>query len=197
VKLLRQRLEDTPDAKTRDYMDTISEASQKMSMLIDDLLNFSRLGSAEMQKRTVNLNALVSGVVSEIQKELKERKIKWKIDELPDVLGDHALLILVMVNLISNAVKFTSTRSHAEISIGCKDDGDKFTCFVKDNGVGFDMKFANKLFGLFQRLHSQNEFQGTGIGLANVHRIITRHGGRVWAEGDVGQGATFYFTLWF
>ncbi|MGO9952952.1 MAG: sensor histidine kinase, partial [Dissulfurispiraceae bacterium] len=106
-----------------------------------------------------------------------------------------SLLRLMIVNLVSNAVKFTSTRPNAEIKIGCKDEGDKFTCAVADNGAGFDMEYADRLFGVFQRLHTQEEFKGTGIGLANVQRIISRHGGSVWAEGAVGQGATFYFTL--
>ena len=195
VELLQKRLGDYPDVATRDYMNIISEASKKMGMLIDDLLNFSRLGHAQMQKTKVNLHVLAKAVVQEIQEELKERKIRWEIDELPDVFGDQSLLRLVIVNLVTNAVKFTSTRPQAEIKIGCKDEGDKFTCSVTDNGVGFDMKFVNKLFGVFQRLHSQNEFEGTGIGLANVQRIIARHDGIVWAVGAVGQGATFYFTL--
>ncbi len=195
VNLLQQRLRDSPDVNTRHYMDAISEASNKMGTLIDDLLNFSRLGRAQMQKRKINLNALVSEVISEIQEELKERKIRWEIDELPDVLGDRSLLRLAIVHLVSNAVKFTSTRPQAEIKIGCIDDGDKFTCSVTDNGVGFDMKYVDKIFGVFQRLHTANEFEGTGIGLAIVQRIIARHDGTVWAEGAVGQGATFYFTL--
>lgn len=195
VGLLKKRLWDHPDAATHDYMNMISEASKKMGMLIDDLLNFSRLGHTQMQKTKVNLNALVKAVVQEIQVELKERDIRWEIDELPEVLGDQSLLRLVIVNLVSNAVKFTSTRPQAEIKIRCREDGDKFSCYITDNGVGFDMKFVNKLFGVFQRLHSQKEFEGTGIGLANIQRIISRHGGRVWAEGAVGQGATFYFTL--
>ncbi len=195
VELLQQKLRDYPDVKTHDYMDMISRASKKMSMLIDDLLNFSRLGHAQMQKTKVNLHAIVNEVIREIQYELKERKIRWEIEELPDVFCDQSLLKLLVVNLVSNAVKFTSTRPQAEIKIGCKDEGDKFTCSVTDNGVGFDMKYADKLFGVFQRLHTQNEFEGNGIGLANVQRIIVRHGGRVWAEGAVGQGAAFYFTL--
>ncbi|MBF0505595.1 MAG: GAF domain-containing protein [Nitrospirae bacterium] len=195
VEMLQQRLKDHPDEKSRSYADKISEASKKMGMLIDNLLNFSRLGRSQLQKRKVNLNALVSEVIREIQEEVKERDIRWEIDELPDELGDQSLLRLVFVNLISNAVKFTSTRPQAEIKIGCKDEGDKFTCFISDNGVGFDMKYADKLFGVFQRLHRQDEFEGTGIGLANVQRIISRHGGRVWAEGSVDQGATFYFSL--
>ena len=134
---------------------------------------------------------------------MPERDIRWEIDELPDVFGDKSLLRLVIMNLLSNAVKFTSTRQQAKIKIGCKDEEDNITCSVRDNGVGFDMKHVDRLFGAFQRLHSRAEFEGTGIGLANVQRIISRHGGkvisrhggRVWAEGVVGQGATFYFTL--
>ena len=195
VELLQKRLGGHADEKIRDYAATINEASKKMGMLIDDLLNFSRLGRSAMQKRRVNLNALASEVIREIQEELKGRDIIWEIDQLPHVLADQSLLRLVFVNLISNAVKFTSTCPQAEIKIGCKDEGDKFTCSVKDNGVGFDMKYVNKIFGVFQRLHTQDEFEGTGIGLANVQRIIARHGGRIWAEGAVGQGAAFYFTL--
>jgi PAS domain S-box-containing protein len=195
VDLLQKRLKDYSDEKTLSYAASISGASNKMSMLIDDLLAFSHIGRMEMQKRRVNMNALVSEVVREIQDELKERKIRWDIEELPEVLGDRALLRLVIVNLVSNAVKFTSTRPQAEIKIGCKDEGVSFSCSVADNGVGFDMQYVDKLFGVFQRLHTKDEFEGTGIGLANVQRIIFRHGGRVWAEGAVGQGATFYFTL--
>ncbi len=195
IELLQKKMGDYPDVDTGDYMETINEVSKKMSSLIDNLLDFSRLGRSEMQMRKVNLNALVNEIVRETREELKEREIGWEIDELPDVLGDQALLRLVMVNLISNAVKFTSTRPQAKIKIGCKDDIDKFTCSIRDNGVGFDMKYAGKLFGVFQRLHSQNEFKGTGVGLANVKRIISRHGGTVWAEGAMGQGAIFYFTL--
>ncbi len=195
VGLLKKKLRDYPDAIANDYMNMISGAAKKMDMLIDDILNFSRLGHGQIQQTKVNLHALVRAVVKEIQEELKGRKIIWEIDELPDVFGDKSLLRLVMVNLLSNAVKFTSTRPEAEIRIGCKDEGDKFTCSIADNGVGFDMKLENKLFGVFQRLHSQEEFEGTGIGLANVQRIISRHGGRVWAEGAVEQGATFFFTL--
>jgi light-regulated signal transduction histidine kinase (bacteriophytochrome) len=195
MKLLQQRLKDYPDVETLHYMDMISEASEKMGVLIDNLLNFSRLGRSEMKKTKINLNSLVKEVIREIQEELKERRIRWEIDELPEVLGDQSLLKLVLVNLVSNAVKFTSTCSQSEIKIGCKDEGDKLTILISDNGVGFDMKYVDKLFCIFQRLHTQNEFEGTGIGLANVQRIISRHGGKVWAEGAVGQGATFYFTL--
>ncbi len=195
VELLQKRLKNDPDEKIRLYADTISDASKKMGMLIDDLLNFSRLGRAQMKKIKVDLNTLVSGVVQEIQEELKERKIRWEIDELPDVLGDKSLLRLVFVNLVSNAVKFTNTRPQSEIMIGYKEAWEETIFFVKDNGVGFDMKYADKLFGVFQSLHRRDEFEGTGIGLANVRRIVSRHGGRTWAEGSEGEGAVFYFTL--
>ena len=195
MELLIKRVKDHPDEKTYSYAGSIYESSKKMGMLIDKLLNFSRLGRSAMSKNKVNLNALVKEVVREIQGELKERKIRWEIGELPDVVGDKSLLRLVLVNLVSNAVKFTSTRPEAEIRIGCKDEEDRFTCSFSDNGVGFNMKYVEKLFGVFQRLHTQDEFEGTGIGLSIVQRIIARHGGRIWAEGAVGQGATFYFTL--
>jgi PAS domain S-box-containing protein len=195
MELLQKRLENRTDVKTRDYMDAISEASKKMGTLIDDLLNFSRLGRSEIQKKKVSINTLVRTAIGDILHETKGRDIIWEVDELPDVYGDQSMLSLMFTNLISNAVKYTSTRPCAEIKIGYKEDKDEIIFSVKDNGVGFDMKYADKLFGVFQRLHSQSEFEGIGIGLANVQRIILRHGGRVWAEGAVGQGAAFYFTL--
>ena len=195
VNLLNKRLVEMPDEKIHDYANTIAAASIRMGILIDALLSLSHLGRTEIKKRKVGLNVLVREVVQDIHAEVKGRDINWKIDDLPEVYGDQALLRLVLVNLISNAVKFTKTRPRAKIWIGCKEEGEEFICSVKDNGVGFDMKYVNKLFGVFQRLHTQNEFEGTGIGLANVQRIIARHGGRTWAEGAVGQGATFYFSL--
>jgi PAS domain S-box-containing protein len=195
MDLLKKRLAEVPDKEIHDYANTIAAASVKMGMLIDDLLAFSRLGRTEIKKRKVGLNVLVREVVQDIQAEVKGRDIKWEFYELPEVHGDQALLRLVLVNLISNAIKFTNTRPQAEIGIGCKEEVDKFICSVKDNGVGFDMKYVGKLFGVFQRLHPHNQFEGTGIGLANVQRIIARHGGRTWAEGSLGQGAIFYFSL--
>ncbi len=195
TELLRKRLDGQMDEKSRKYVASISTASRQMDLLITDLLALSHIGRAEIRKRKINFNALVKGVIREIQDDMKERKISWQIDELPEAPGDQSLLRLVMVNLVSNAVKFTSKRPHAEIKIRCRDEVDKFAFSIADNGVGFDMKYADKLFGVFQRLHTQEEFEGTGIGLANVERIISRHGGSVWAEGALGQGATFYFTL--
>jgi light-regulated signal transduction histidine kinase (bacteriophytochrome) len=167
-----------------------------MGKLIDDLLSFSRVGRAQLQKTEVNLNQLVQDTLDDFQAETKERNIVWKIYPLPRVRADRALLRLVLVNLISNAVKFTGARAEAKIEIGCVPDGDsKTVIFIRDNGAGFDPHFAHKLFGVFQRLHSQDEFEGTGIGLANVQRIIHRHGGQTWAEGVVDGGATFYFSI--
>jgi light-regulated signal transduction histidine kinase (bacteriophytochrome) len=167
-----------------------------MGSLIDDLLAFSRIGRAEAHKTMVDLNQIVQDVVVEAQQDAKARSIVWKIDPLPVCYGDRAMLRVAFVNLIGNAVKFTRTRPQAEIEIGCTNQhGADAVLFVRDNGVGFDMKYANKLFGVFQRLHPQDPFEGTGIGLATVQRIVHRHGGRAWAEGEVDGGATFYFSL--
>jgi light-regulated signal transduction histidine kinase (bacteriophytochrome) len=164
--------------------------------LIDDLLAFSRIGRAETQKTTVRLQQLVEQVVADAKQDAEGRKINWRVGALPISYGDPAMLRLVFGNLISNAVKFTRTREQAEIEIDSLNHRpNKVVMFVKDNGVGFDMKYKDKLFGVFQRLHSQEAFEGTGIGLATVQRIISRHGGEVWAEGSVDRGATFYVAL--
>jgi light-regulated signal transduction histidine kinase (bacteriophytochrome) len=144
----------------------------------------------------VSLDQLVTEVQNEMSGETEGRNVTWKIGSLPDLYGDRSMLKLVLVNLISNAVKFTRTRPQPEIEIGCTEKRkDGVVLFVRDNGVGFDMKYVNKLFGVFQRLHRPEEFEGTGIGLATVQRIIHRHGGQVWAEGQVGSGATFYLSF--
>ena len=167
-----------------------------MGNLIDDLLSFSRIGRAEMQKAEVDLEQLVRETLGDFQEETQARNIAVEIQSLPTVRGDRALLRLVLVNLISNAVKFTAARAEARIEIGSVPGGNAETViFIRDNGAGFDPRYTGKLFGVFQRLHSQDEFAGTGIGLANVQRIIHRHGGRVWAEGVVDGGATFYFSI--
>jgi PAS domain S-box-containing protein len=178
------------------YLTTIFQSAKKMGNLIDDLLAFSRVGRAELQKQEVDLGELFRGTVAEFREETKERTIVWKIHPLPPVRADRALLRMVLVNLISNAVKFTGARAEAKIEIGCVPGSDAETViFIHDNGAGFDQEYADKLFGVFQRLHAQDEFEGTGIGLANVQRIIHRHGGLVWAEGVVDGGATFYFSI--
>ena len=155
-----------------------------------------RIGRIETRETKVSLDQLVSEVQSEAGQETNGRNITWKIGPLPDLYGDRSMLKLVLVNLISNAIKFTRPHPQPEIEIGCSEKrNDGVVIFVRDNGLGFDMKYVNKLFGVFQRLHGQTEFEGTGIGLATVQRIIHRHGGQVWAEGLVGRGATFYLSL--
>jgi light-regulated signal transduction histidine kinase (bacteriophytochrome) len=174
----------------------ILDSTNRMGVLIDDLLAFSRIGRVETQSTTVKLEELVKGVVAEIAPDTQARKIEWHIGHLPICYGDPTMLRLVFGNLVSNAVKFTQTREQAEIEIGSLNhQPDEAVVFVKDNGVGFDMKHKYKLFGVFQRLHSQEAFPGTGIGLATVQRVIHRHGGRVWAEGALDHGASFYVAL--
>src|SRR6202165_1926153 len=195
TELLQKRASSGLDEKSNHYIMMMLESAKRMGNLIDDLLAFSRIGRAETQKTLVNLAQLVNEALSEVREDTEGRNIAWKIGTLPDFYGDRSMLRLVLVNLISNAVKFTRTRPQAEIEIGsAHENGDELIVFIRDNGVGFDMKYVSKLFGVFQRLHQANEFEGTGIGLATVQRIIHRHGGKVWAEGVVDKGATFYFS---
>lgn len=177
------------------YVDRITEAARRMAQLIDDLLLFSRMSRMQMCKARVGLQQLVHESIQLLEPEAHGRKIIWKKGELPDVHADRAMLRQVLVNLLSNAIKYTGTRDVAEIEIGCMAEGPETIVFVRDNGVGFDMAYAEKLFGVFQRLHSPDDFDGTGIGLANVRRIIARHGGRTWANAKIDGGATFYFSL--
>jgi PAS domain S-box-containing protein len=196
AQLLQKHSSSALDEKSNRYMMMILESAQRMGILIDDLLAFSRIGREEAREATVNLDLLVKEVLSEVQPDTKGRNIAWKIGALPDIYGDRSMLRLALTNLIANAVKFTRTRSETEIEIGCLQNGpDEVVVFIKDNGVGFDMKYVDKLFGVFQRLHSTDAFEGTGIGLATVQRIIHRHGGRVWAEGLVDGGATFFLSV--
>jgi signal transduction histidine kinase len=194
--LLKRKLGPTLDDESRHYVATISEAALRMAALIDDLLTFSRMGRAAMIRTELDLGDLVQEVVREFETETKDRVIDWRIAEFPVVTGDRAMLRVALVNLISNALKFTQPRERTEIEIGwLPDQAMETVVFVRDNGVGFDMKYVDKLFGVFQRLHGVDEFEGTGIGLANVRRVIERHGGRTWAEGKVDGGATFFFSL--
>jgi light-regulated signal transduction histidine kinase (bacteriophytochrome) len=195
TELLQKHASAVVDEKSNRYMAMILESAKRMGNLIDDLLAFSRIGRAETQKTLVSLAQLVREALAEVRQDTEGRNIAWRISALPDFYGDRSMLRLVLVNLISNAIKFTRTRPQAEIEIGCADGNrDELIVFVRDNGVGFDMKYVNKLFGVFQRLHPSDAFEGTGIGLATVQRIIHRHGGKVWAEGVVDGGATFYFS---
>jgi light-regulated signal transduction histidine kinase (bacteriophytochrome) len=195
-ELLQKQAASSLDDKSRRYLQTILESAKRMGNLIDDLLGFSRIGRAETRKAAVNLEQLVREVIAELAQETRGREIAWKIGALPVCHGDRSMVKVVLVNLVSNAVKFTRVRTPAEIEIGCvASKVNQVEVFVRDNGAGFDMQYANKLFGVFQRLHRSEEFEGTGIGLATAQRIIHRHGGKIWAEGAVDRGATFYFSL--
>jgi PAS domain S-box-containing protein len=196
TELLQKHSGPAMDDKGRRYMTTILEAAKKMGALIDDLLAFSRIGRAEARETIVSMDQLVKEVQSEVLHDTEGRNLTWKVGTLPNLYGDRSMLKLALVNLVSNALKFTRTRPAPEIEIGSSDQrSNGVVVFVKDNGVGFDMKYVNKLFGVFQRLHRADEFEGTGIGLATVQRIVHRHGGRVWAEAEVGGGATFYLSI--
>jgi light-regulated signal transduction histidine kinase (bacteriophytochrome) len=194
--MLQKEAGPTLSAKSQRHLTTIADSAGRMGQLIDDLLTFARIGRAELKQANVALDELVADTVKELRAHTTHRKIAWVIHPLPHVQADPALLRMVFVNLIANAVKFTGQRSAARIEIGASPGGPGETViFVRDNGAGFDPVYAGKLFGVFQRLHSQSEFEGTGIGLANVERIVRRHGGRVWAEGAVDHGATFSFSI--
>ena len=219
--LLLKRVENELDETSQHYLDNILDSTERMGRLIDDLLALSRTGRAQMHLRKLDLNAIIEDVRQELISEAGERDIVWTVAALPPVQADQGLIRIVLMNLLGNAVKYTQPREHATIEIGvflpAEDNSsrriqnqlskhqsvlntpasseDRITFFVRDNGVGFDPQYTNKLFGVFQRLHQKDQFEGAGIGLATVRGIIHRHGGKVWAEGEVDQGATFYFTL--
>jgi signal transduction histidine kinase len=196
LELLQKKMSAALDEQCRHYMHNISDAAQKMGRLIDELLSFSRMGRHVLSFRKVDLGELVRDILRELEPETAGRNIDWRIGDLPVVSGDGAMLRTVLVSLISNALKFTHLREEARIEIGSLPGQEaEAVIYVRDNGVGFDMAYADKLFGVFQRLHREEEFEGTGIGLANARRIIARHGGRTWAEGRPDQGATFYVAL--
>lgn len=195
VALLQQSAGDQLDADSREYLRIIVESTQKMGKLIDALLAFSRTGRVPMQCAPVNMTQLVGVVRQDLRYDTEGRNIEWVVGELPEVVGDASLLRQVWLNLLSNALKYTRQRAVARIEIGSINSTSQTVFFLRDNGIGFNMQYADKLFGVFQRLHSASEFEGTGIGLANVRRIIQRHGGKVWAEAEPNLGATFFFSL--
>ncbi len=184
------------DTTGKRYLRLIADSVVKMGDLIDALLVFSRMGRTEMLHSRVNLNAIMETAQRESMVGHSGRSVKWTIHPLPEVSGDPSMLQLVFTNLLSNAFKYSRTRQQSEIEIGVADGKPgEVVVFVRDNGVGFDMAYAGRLFGVFQRLHRAEEFEGTGIGLANVQRIVMRHGGRVWAESELNKGATFFVAL--
>ncbi len=189
----RHRAEMSPGA--REYVATILESVLQMGALIDDMLNLGRVGRSQLSVQVTGLNSLVNAVRSDLNRANPDRLIEWRVDTLPFVECDPGLMKQVFFNLLANAVKFTRSRKPAIIEVGAAGQDEHATIFVRDNGVGFSMKHAQKLFGMFQRLHRAEDFEGTGVGLATVQRIIHKHGGRVWAEAELDKGATFYFTL--
>jgi signal transduction histidine kinase len=194
-EMLAETLGPEVPQEAKKYLEHIRSSVQGMASIIEDLLNLSRLGRQELQIQRTGLDEIVASVLSGCQSVIQGRKIEWSIGSLPQVECDRGLIKQAFTNLIGNAVKYTRTRDAAVIEIGQTTIGEERVIFVRDNGAGFDMKYAGKLFGAFQRLHRQDEFEGTGVGLATVRRIIQRHGGRIWAEAEVDRGATFYFTL--
>ncbi len=195
VELLREDLQPVLMEDNRRQLGIITNAAEQMGHLIDNLLSFSRMGRAEMRRVPVDTTELVRWVLAELEPETRGRDIVWHVAPLPAVIADHALLKQVFMNLISNAIKYSRQRAQAQIRISSQPVGNEIEFIVQDNGAGFDMKYVDKLFGVFQRLHLADEFEGTGVGLANVRRIVARHGGRTWAEGQVDAGAAFHFTL--
>ncbi|RKH15635.1 response regulator [Corallococcus sp. CA047B] len=195
AQLLDRRAGPKLDDVAKGYLTTIAGAAKQGGTLVDDLLAFSRMGRAEMRRTRVDLGQLVEEARKDLLPEANGRQVEWQVGELPTVEGDPALLRQVIHNLLANALKYTRPKPDARIEVGAREVEGEAVVWVRDNGVGFEMQYVDKLFGVFQRLHTAEEFEGTGIGLANVRRIVSRHGGRTWAEGAVGQGATFTFTL--
>jgi two-component system sensor kinase len=193
-RILVEDYEDKLDKEGKRLINIVRGNTMKMGQLIDDILQLSRVGRQEMRISEINMEALVKNVYEEL-KSSSNKNILLKVKSLPPAYGDRILIQQILINLLSNSIKFTKSGETAVIEVGSKKGHDENIYYIRDHGVGFDMKYVNKLFGLFQRLHSQEEFEGTGVGLSIVQRIIRRHGGRVWGEGKVDGGATIYFTL--
>jgi signal transduction histidine kinase len=192
---LRSALVDTRDEKVTHYCEVIAESARRMSTLIEDLLSYSRLGKHALRLQPVDMQSLVEEVRALLMSSVEGRAITWRLAPLPVVIADASMLQLAWQNLLDNAIKYTAGKENAVIEIGSEDVGEERVFWVRDNGAGFDMRYVDKLFGVFQRLHKASTFSGTGIGLASVRRIIARHGGRTWAEGALDQGSTFFFSL--
>ena len=195
AEIMEEQFSSTLSPEALRYLERIRLRGENLRLMLEDLLNLSLIGKQALNRQTVNLNGLVDEVVASLKPEAGGRQIDWQVGNLPTVECDPGLLKLVFTNLLSNAVKYTRPRAAAVVEVGQNNHGNEVSIFVRDNGVGFDMKNAERLFGVFQRLHRAEEFEGTGVGLAIVARIIRKHGGRIWAEAEAGKGATFQFTL--
>jgi light-regulated signal transduction histidine kinase (bacteriophytochrome) len=194
-RMVLKKYADKVDVKAREQLTTVREAAKKMAQLLDDLFAFSRARAQEIKADTVNIEELAKHAFEELKPGIGNRNIQLKMKSLPSCHGDSSLLRQVFVNLFANAIKFTEPREIAFIEVGSIEKGEEIEFYVKDNGVGFDMEYKDNLFNIFQRLHGSDDFEGTGAGLAIVRRIVEKHGGNVWAESKLGEGATFYFTL--
>ena len=195
IELLKKKIIETADDSIKRYLNIISQASKKLGSLIDELLAYSRTGRTKLITKEVDLNELVKEVLMELEPQTENRKINWQIDSLPSIQADYNLIKLVYQNLLSNSIKFTREKEEAVIQLTASEENGKYILRVKDNGAGFDMAYSERLFGVFQRLHREDEFEGTGIGLANVRRIVHMHSGDIWAEGKVNEGAEFTFSI--
>ncbi|MEO8200987.1 MAG: ATP-binding protein [Gemmatimonadota bacterium] len=195
ARLVRERAGDTLDPTSRHYMDSIHEGTQQMGQLIDDLLHLAQVGRQVVRMGRTKLDTIVQEALAGLDQEPEKREIRWTLGPMPEIECDAGLMRIVFMNLLSNAVKYTRPRRQAHIEVAAELIRGRTVLYVRDNGVGFKMKYADKLFGAFQRLHRADEFEGTGIGLATVQRIVHKHGGEIWAESDTDQGATFYFTI--
>lgn len=195
ISILEASASSKLNAEERRHVHTVQKAAVRMTRLIDDLLAFSRIGRAAMHRQRIHMDELIDETFQDLAPDLTNRRIDWQRHAIPDTVGDPQLLKQVWVNLLANAVKYTRPRDPAKIEIGADVAEDEIIYYVRDNGVGFNMQYADRLFGVFQRLHTDKDFEGTGVGLANVRRIVQRHGGRTWAEGAEGRGATVYFSL--
>jgi PAS domain S-box-containing protein len=194
-RILLKKLATQVDEESRDWLQRVCDNAVQMGQLVDDLLAFSRLGRKPLSTKKLRTAEIVNQVVRDRRQQAGGRDVVVTVGDLPNVLGDAVLFKQVVVNLVDNAFKYTRTREHAKIEIGWREQAGEQVFYIRDNGVGFDMRYAEKLFGVFERLHRAEDFEGTGVGLAIVQRIIQRHGGRVWAESAVDKGATFYFAM--
>jgi PAS domain S-box-containing protein len=194
-RILVEHLGEDIDPQAAQYLRRIQEASLQMSRLVDDLLQLAQIGRQDPKPRRISLDSLVRDVLANVRAEITDRQVEWRVEQLPEIVCDPGLMHVVFTNLLSNAVKYTRSREKAVIEIGRMFKDGQTVIFVRDNGVGFDMKYADKLFGVFQRLHRAEEYEGTGVGLATVYRIIRKHNGSIWAEAAPDEGATFFFTV--